>query len=105
MATIEQEVERAAKYVETKITYVETKIENLGDKIKEAIAEGMSYDILVMKDGKELNEVPIAVASILAGISLLPPARLLAMLGIAGATLSGYTFKLRKKPVEPAEKK
>ena len=94
------EVERVASYVDKASEYVETRIDELGTKISEVLAEGLSYDIKILKDGVEVHSVPSAVAGALTAISFLPPARLLAMAGLAGANLSGYTFRLYKRPAK-----
>ena len=49
--TVTEETERAAQYVETKF-------EELGVRISAIIAEGMSYDLEVRKDGEKLVNLP-----------------------------------------------
>jgi hypothetical protein len=91
MSTVTDEIDRAAEYVETKI-------DKLTEVIKATLAEGMSYDLEVRKGGKKVHQVPVAIAGILAGLSVLPPARLASLVGLAGAGALGYTFHLRKIP-------
>jgi len=95
MKSVTDQVDRATEYVETKI-------DKLAESIKEAFAEGMSYDLEVRKDGRKVHQLPVAIAGVLAGLSLLPPARLASLVGLAGASALGYTFHLRKVP--PATK-
>lgn len=90
-SNVTDQVDRATEYVETKI-------DKLVEQIKAILAEGMAYDLEIRKNGKSVHEIPVALATILAGISFLPPARLAAMLSLAGASLMGYTFHLRKVP-------
>jgi hypothetical protein len=76
---------------------VEARIDNLEEKIKEMVASGMAYDVKVFKDGVEVHSVPVAIAGALAMIGFLPPARVLSLVGLAGANLAGYTFRFCKK--------
>jgi len=92
MSTLQEEVTRASEYVETKI-------ENLAEAIQSILAKGLSYDLEIRKHGKRVHNMPTAVAGILAGLSFLPPARLAGLASLAGASLLGYTFHLRK--IEP----
>ncbi len=91
--TLTQEARRALKYVELGF-------EDLVEQIKEAAAEGLSYDLVIMKNGEQVTEVPVALAGILAGIGILPIARLVSIAGLTVAGFAGYTFKFAKKPVE-----
>jgi hypothetical protein len=91
------EVDRAAEYVETKI-------ENLGEIIEETVRHGLSYDVTILKDGKEVQHVPVAIAALLAGVGILPSARLISMIGLLGATFAGYTFRIEKKPAPPSSR-
>jgi hypothetical protein len=89
--TVQAELSRAADYVEATI-------DTLGEKVREIITSGLSYDVKVFKDGGEVQSVPVSIAGVLAAVSLLPPARVLAMASLAGANLAGYTFRLHKLP-------
>lgn len=92
MASVRQETKRAMQYVETTA-------ENLTKKIQEVIAEGMAYDIEILKGGKPVQNVPSAVAAALVTIGMLPRVRVATLIGGAVAGLAGYTFRLHKKPV------
>jgi hypothetical protein len=91
--TLDQEVRRHLKYVELTV-------QELGEKIKETVAKGLSFDLVILKDGKPVEEVPAGLAVVLAGIGLLPQVRVIALFSAATAGLTGYTFKFAQKPGE-----
>ena len=94
MRKMETEVERVTEYVEATI-------QNIGQKIGDFIGKGLAYDLTVLKDGVEIHHVPVAVASALIVVSTLPPIRLGAFLAMTGASMGGYTFRLKEKPLAP----
>ena len=77
--------------------YVEATFQNLKEKVDKFVADGLSYDILIFKDGREVHQIPVAVATALIAVSTLPPVRVMSFLALAGANIKGYTFKLKKK--------
>lgn len=93
-SAIEQEMDRAA-------AYVETTLENLAETIKKIVADGLSYDVVIFKDGIQVHQMPAGLATVLTAVGMLPPVRLLALIGTLGATYAGYTFRVTKKPIIP----
>jgi hypothetical protein len=95
--TVANEVDRVSEYIEATF-------QNLRQRIDEVVAKGLAYDLVIMRNGHEVHQVPVAVASAIAVISSLPPARLAAVVTMATASFHGYSFKIKPKE-EPKKSK
>ena len=95
--TLKQEAKRLQ-------TYVTLGAEDAIEAVKEAIAKGMSYDLVILKDGKPVTNIPSTLAVLTAGCAIATPLRLVAIAALSAGMFAGYTFSFAKTE-QPADAK